>query len=289
MEDYCAGDISTEEADVLIKFIDEKLGSDKFKFYTGVGYRHCLIWDNGTVSGMKLIPPHNITNMPVKDSLDAGENGRVIIDLMKQSYELLKEHPLNLQRIKDGKRPANSIWLWGEGTRAKLEPFTSKTGLKGAMISAVDLLKGIGMFAGMEVIKVKGATGYLDTNFDGKVCAALDTLKQNDFVYIHIEAPDECGHRGDAAGKVKAIELIDEKILGKLLQELKGTDFRILICPDHPTLLRTKTHTNAPVPYLIYDSRVNLTGEKICFNEENAKKGEYVERGYELIDKLIEN
>ena len=250
--DYCADDISTEEAAEIIKFIDEKLGTEEFRFYSGVSYRHCLIWDNGTMDIGKLTPPHDITGKPVKEYLGANENGKVLIEMMKKSYELLKDHPVNLKRIERGLRPANSIWFWGEGVRKELTPFKEKYGKSAAMISAVDLLKGIGKFTEMDVINVDGATGYIDTNFDGKAKAAVDALKGGkDFVYIHVEAPDECGHRFEVKNKIKSIELIDEKILGVILKEFENEDIKILICPDHPTPLELKTHTNAPVPFMI--------------------------------------
>ena len=194
--DYCAGDISSEEAAELIKFIQEKMGNEEFSFYSGVSYRHCLIWDNGTLDVGTLTPPHDITGKKITEYLGVNKNGEKLLDMMKRSYNLLKDHPVNKKRIERGLRPANSIWLWGEGVRKDLMPFEEKYGLKGAMISAVDLLKGIGKFTGMRVIDVEGATGYIDTNFGGKAQAAIDALKNGcDFVYIHVEAPDECGHR----------------------------------------------------------------------------------------------
>ncbi len=287
MIDYCADDISTEDAAVLIKYIDEKLGKAPFKFYNGVSYRHCLIWDNGTLDLGELTPPHDITGQPVKKYLGVNENGKPLLDMMKQSYELLKNHPLNLERIKNNRRPANSIWLWGEGYRKELVAFKEKFGLKGAMISAVDLLKGIGKFTGMEVINVEGATGYLDTNFSGKGMAAVNALKSGlDLVYIHVEAPDECGHRNEIEGKVKAIELIDEKILGPILEAMKDEEIKVLICPDHPTPLALRTHTNAPVPFLIYDSTVEVMG---CdtFTEKTAEQtGNYIAEGHTLMERF---
>ncbi|MBP3922737.1 MAG: cofactor-independent phosphoglycerate mutase [Ruminiclostridium sp.] len=286
--DYCADDISTEEAAEIIKFIDEKLGTEEFRFYSGVSYRHCLIWDNGTMDVGKLTPPHDITGKPVKEYLGANENGQVLIDMMKKSYELLKDHPVNLKRIERGLRPANSIWFWGEGVRKELTPFKEKYGKSAAMISAVDLLKGIGKFTEMDVINVEGATGYIDTNFDGKAQAAVEALKSGkDLVYIHVEAPDECGHRFEIANKVKAIELIDEKILGVILKEFQGEDIKILICPDHPTPLELKTHTNAPVPFMIYDSTKVVNGaDRFCEESATATK-DYVAVGHELMAQFL--
>lgn len=289
MVDYCSGDISSEEAAELIAFIQEKMGSDEFSFYSGVSYRHCLIWDKGTLDVGTLTPPHDITGRKITEYLSVNENGRKLLDMMIRSYDLLKDHPVNKKRAEKGLRPANSIWLWGEGVRKDLTPFKEKYGLKGAMISAVDLLKGIGKFTGMEVINVQGATGYIDTNFSGKAQAAIDTLKKgSDLVYIHVEAPDECGHRFEIQNKVKSIELIDELILGPLLKAFDGEEIKILICPDHPTPLALKTHTNAPVPYLIYDSRKNAEGvERFC-EEEAEKTGRFIDVGHSLMEHFIE-
>ncbi len=253
--DYCADDISTEEARILIEYLAGHLNNDEFTYYSGVSYRHCLIWNNGTLDVGTLTPPHDITGKPIKDYLGFNDNSKPLYEMMKRSYELLKDHPVNKARIEKGLRPANSLWFWGEGVRKSLTPFTEKYGKTGAMISAGDLLKGIGKFPGMEVISVDGATGYIDTNFSGKADAAIKALKDgNDFVYIHVEAPDECGHRFEIQNKVKSIELIDNLILGPILKAFEGEDLRVLICPDHPTPLELRTHTNAPVPYLIYDS-----------------------------------
>ncbi|MCI8604485.1 MAG: cofactor-independent phosphoglycerate mutase [Ruminiclostridium sp.] len=288
MTDYCAGDISTAEAKELIKFIREKLGNEEFSFYSGVSYRHCLIWDKGTLDIGSLTPPHDITGRKITDYLGVNENGKKLLDMMKKSYVLLKDHPVNKKREEKGLRPANSIWLWGEGVRKELTSFEEKYGLKGAMISAVDLLKGIGKFTGMKVIDVEGATGYIDTNFGGKAKSAIDSLKSgSDFVYIHVEAPDECGHRFETENKVKSIELIDELILGPILKEFEGEEIRVLICPDHPTPLALKTHTNAPVPYLIYDSgRAEKGVDNFC--EESAEKtGNYVGAGHTLMERFL--
>lgn len=286
--DYCAGDISSEEAAELIAFIQEKMGDEEFSFYSGVSYRHCLIWDNGTLDVGTLTPPHDITGRKITDYLGVNKNGEKLLDMMKRSYDLLKDHPVNKKRIEKGLRPANSIWLWGEGVRKDLMSFEEKYGLKGAMISAVDLLKGIGKFTGMKVIDVPGATGYIDTNFGGKAQAAIDTLKsESDFVYIHVEAPDECGHRFEIENKVKSIELIDGLILEPILKAFEGEEIKILICPDHPTPLALKTHTNAPVPYLIYDSRKTEKGvDKFC--EESAEQtGNFIGVGHTLMERFL--
>ncbi|MBE6889449.1 MAG: cofactor-independent phosphoglycerate mutase [Ruminococcaceae bacterium] len=289
MIDYCADDISTAEAAELIKYVEENFGNEEFKFYSGVSYRHCLIWNNGTLDLGNMTPPHDITGRVVTEYLSTSPNAEKLLDLMKRSYDLLKDHPVNKAREARGKRPANSIWLWGEGKRAELTPFKEKYGVSGAMISAVDLLKGIGKFAEMNVIEVEGATGYIDTNFKGKAEAAIKALKDGaDFVYVHMEAPDECGHRAEVDNKVKSIEIIDEQVLGPMLEAFKGEDIRILICPDHPTPLELKTHTSNPVPYLIYDSTKEVKGvEK--FDEAHAEaSGIFRSVGHELINVFLQ-
>lgn len=289
--DYCADDISTADAEVLVKYLAEKLDNEEFKLYSGVSYRHCLIWNNGTLDVGTLTPPHDITGKPIKEYVPTHKNAQKLYELMKKSYELLKDHPLNLERIKKGLRPANSIWLWGEGVRANLVNFKEKFGVKASMISAVDLLKGIGKFSGMNVVEVEGATGYIDTNFEGKAQAAINEFKNGqDFVYIHVEAPDECGHRHEIENKPKAISIIDKVILGPVTEYLAGTgeDFKVLVTPDHATPLSLKTHTNDPIPFFIYDSRVKKNGVD-TFNENTAKEtGLFIETGHTLMNKFIE-
>lgn len=287
--DYCAGDISTEDAAVLIKYLAENLDNDEFKLYAGVSYRHCLIWDHGTMELGTLTPPHDITGKPIKDYVPKHPNAQKLYDMMKKSYDLLKNHPLNIERVKRGERPANSMWFWGEGTRKPLASFEEKYGLKASMISAVDLLKGIGKFSGMNVVTVPGATGYLDTNFVGKAQACIDQLASGqDFVYIHVEAPDECGHRYEIENKVKAIELIDEKILGPVIKALDDyDDYKILIMPDHATPLRLKTHTNDPIPYLIYHKQNEVNGvDKFC-EDQSKDNGNYIAVGHTVMDKFV--
>lgn len=289
MVDYCSDDISTSEAARLIDFLKQHLDNEEFTLYSGVSYRHCLIWANGTLDVGTLTPPHDITLRPIKEYIPKSSNAAKLYDMMKRSYELLKDHPINKARIARGLRPANSLWLWGEGIRKPLAQFKDRFGLNASMISAVDLLKGIGKFSGMNVVNVEGATGYLDTNFDGKAKAAIDEFKAGqDFVYIHVEAPDECGHRHEIQNKVKAIELIDEKILAPVLKELETMgDYKILIMPDHATPLALRTHTNDPVPYLIYDSTKKQTGVD-CLCERAAKEtGIYVPIGHDLMNRFI--
>lgn len=288
--DYCADDISSEEAKILIEYIQEKLGNDKFRFYPGVSYRHCLVWSNGNPHPGVLTPPHDITGKVITDYIPKGEAVDELYDLMKKSYDLLKDHPVNKARIARGKRPANSIWLWGEGTKPLLDNFSEKFGKKGSMISAVDLLKGIAICAGMNSVDVEGATGYLDTNFDGKCKAAIEEFKKGaDLVYIHVEAPDECGHRGEIENKVKAIEMIDEHILAPVVEFLRGyDDFAVLVCPDHPTPLSIRTHTSTPVPYLIYDSKNEIdSGVKVFCEKEARETGNYIEKGFTMMNYFL--
>ncbi len=291
MIDYSAGEISTAEAKELIEYLAKHLNDEKYKLYAGISYRHCLVVENGTVAG-DLIPPHDFTGKPVKDKLPQSEQGKEYLKLMKRSCELLKDHPVNLKRIKDGKNPANSLWFWGEGTKPALQSFYDRYGIKGSMISAVDLLKGIGKLTGMDVIEVEGATGNYDTNFTGKANACIESLKNgNDFCYIHMEAPDECGHHGDLEHKIFSIEQIDKLVVGPVISELKnmGEDYAILVCPDHPTPIATKTHCANPVPYLIYKSNKNFDG-KIAkkYDEENAESTKnYIENGVLLMQKFL--
>ena len=288
--DYCADDISTEEARVLIEYVQEKMGTDIFTFYSGVSYRHCLVWANGNAHPGKLTPPHDITGREIKDFLPTDEAKEMLLPLMKRSFDLLKDHPVNLERIARGKRPANSIWLWGEGTKPLLDSFEMLYGLKGSMVSAVDLLKGIAICASMNSVDVDGATGYIDTNFEGKAQAAINEFDRGqDLVYVHVEAPDECGHRAEYENKVRAIELIDEKVLAPIVQyfEGKGEEFAVLVCPDHPTPLVTRTHSRNPVPYMIYRSNKAVEGAD-TFTEETAEStGAYIPEGYTLMSRFI--
>jgi 2,3-bisphosphoglycerate-independent phosphoglycerate mutase len=286
--DYCAGDISTEDAKVLIDYLKEHFNNDEFTLYSGVSYRHCLIWDKGSLDVAPLTPPHDITGKPIKDYIPTNPNAEKLYAMMKRSYDLLMAHPLNKERIAKGLNPANSCWFWGEGKKAQLENFLTKYGLKGSMISAVDLLKGIGKFSDMNVVQVKGATGYIDTNFEGKAQAAIKEFENGqDLVYIHVEAPDECGHRHEIENKVKSLELIDEKILGPVLEALdKYDDYKVLIMPDHPTPLDLKTHTSDPVPFMIYHKNKPASGG--TYSEEGAKAtGLYIENGPEIMRYFI--
>ena len=291
MVDYCAGDISTEEARLIIETVEKELGSDIYKFYSGVSYRHCLVVKNGTTDLGNMTPPHDISGKVIGEYLSRSENAAELIGLMKKSYEILKDHPVNIARREKGLHEANSIWLWGEGRKPALENFKEKNGVSGCVVSAVDLLKGIGICAGMDTPEVEGATGYLDTNFEGKAKAGIDAFKNGtDLVYLHFEVPDECGHRGEPENKVRAVEYIDRRALKPMLEYLEGSgdDFRILIMPDHPTPLDTMTHSAEPVPYIIYDSRVKKSGIS-SFTEKNAAAtGIFVEHGPDIMKKLLE-
>lgn len=290
MVDYSAGDISTEEAAELVNYLKKYLDNDRFTLYPGVAYRHCMVIKNGA-KGHKLTPPHDISDRKITAHLPEGECGTLYLDMMKKSYELLKAHPVNLKRIAEGKRPANSVWLWGEGTKPGLAPFESERGLKGGIISAVDLVKGIGMLADMEIIPVEGITGNYDTNWTGKANAAADALLGGlDFVYVHMEAPDECGHHGDPKHKVYSIEQIDGKVIPTFIERMEkaGEDYAILVTPDHPTPCACKTHVSEPVPYLIYTNKKNLSNGAVRYTEdEAAKTGLLIEDGYKLIDRLF--
>lgn len=269
MDDYCAGDIGTEQADALVKTLQEKLGGGEFDLHTGTAYRHCLVWHHAPDEIGKLTPPHDIPGQPIAQHLPQNE---ALLELMRRSVEILKDHPVNKQRIQNGQRPANAAWLWGQGRRPQLQPFFERYGKTGAMVSAVDLLKGIARLSGMRVCEVEGATGYIDTNFGGKMQAAYDALADGcDFVYIHVEAPDECGHRGEAQNKVHAIEQIDKQILAPLLQKLPALgDFSIMILPDHPTPLTIRTHAADPVPYLLYRSNAPAQSGVSQWTEQTA-------------------
>lgn len=285
--DHSSGEISTEDADVLMDAIRAKFNSDTFQFYIGTSYRHILVWKGGRVC--QLEPPHDHLGKVIGPYLPQEVALR---RMMEESFDILNNHPLNLARAAQGKHKANSLWFWGAGTKPRVQNFYEKTGLKGAMISAVDLLKGIAVGAGMEVCQVPGATGSIDTNYEGKAQAAIDALLRDgcDYVYIHVEAPDEMGHQGRTQDKVKSIEYLDSRLIARVKQAMEeaNEDFRILVLPDHPTPIRIRTHTADPVPYLLYDSTRQLK-KRERFTEEAARNANNFEpNGYRLLEKLME-
>ena len=284
--DHSSSEISTEDCAVLLNEVKKELENDEYKFYVGTSYRHCLIWDKGEV--VDLVQPHDVLGQKIGPNLP--ENP-VFRSMMKKSYEILKDHPINRERKKKGLNPANCCWFWGAGTKPMVADFKEKTGKSGIMISAVDLLKGIAVGSNMAVAKVDGANGGLNTNYTGKKDAAVKALTEDgyDFAYIHVEAPDEMGHQGSVEKQVKAIENIDEFVIGPLVEALKekGEDFRMLILPDHPTPIRVRTHTADAVPYLLYDS-AKEESHTWDYNEAEAKEsGNYVAKGHEMIDVLF--
>ncbi|MCE5189099.1 MAG: cofactor-independent phosphoglycerate mutase [Eubacteriales bacterium] len=288
MLDYSAGEISTEEAHELILFLDRMLSNEKARLYPGFSYRHCLVL-NEAETGATLTPPHDFTGKPVMGRLPDGQNAMLLREWMEKAYTRLKEHPVNRARVAAGKSPANAIWFWGEGRKPALTPFYEKTGLRGAVISAVDLIQGIGRCAEMEVVKVEGTTGTYETNFAGKARAAIRALSSGaDYVYVHIEAPDECGHHGQIRGKIYSIEQIDSQILAPVWAylETSGEDYTILVLPDHPTPIEIRTHSSDPVPFAIY-RKGNAAGSTLRYTERDAKStGVRVQEGYRLIDEM---
>lgn len=284
--DHSSGEISTAEAAELMEALKTGLQREGYTFYTGISYRHLLIQSKGNV--VDLTAPHDILTKRIGEYLPGDP---VLREMMVKSYDILKDHPVNIKRREQGKNPANSAWFWGAGTRPALISFEKKNGVKGAMISAVDLLKGIAVGAEMDNITVEGANGGLDTNYAGKGQAAVKALIRDgyDFVYVHIEAPDEMGHQGSAENKILAIERIDEKIICPVVQAFQeaGTDFRMLILPDHPTPVRVRTHTGDPVPYLLYDSTENVNGPDTYSEKTGAQTGIYVAEGYTLLSRLL--
>ena len=284
--DHSSGEISTADADILMDAIRAEFNSDTFRFYTGTSYRHILVWKHGRVSALE--PPHDHLGKVIGDYLP---QEKVLRDMMERSFDILNNHPLNLAQAAAGKHKANSLWFWGAGTKPKVQNFKEKTGLTGAMISAVDLLKGIAVGAEMRVYNVPGATGSIDTNWEGKAQAAIDALLKDgcDYAYIHVEAPDEMGHQGRVEDKVKSIEYLDSRLIARVKQamEAAGEDYRMLILPDHPTPLRIRTHTSNPVPYLLYDS-THEQKKRERFTEESARNADNFEpNGYKLLERFL--
>lgn len=285
--DHSSGEISTEDAAVLLQAVKQELETAGYRFYAGTSYRHLLIWENGAV--LPLTPPHDVLTQKIGQYLPENE---MLKTMMKRSYDILSRHPINIERKNKGLNPANSLWFWGAGTRPALSSFEEKNSKKGAMVSAVDLLKGIAVGAGMKNIKVEGANGGLHTNYEGKAMAAVEALTKEsyDFVYVHVEAPDEMGHQGSAEKKIQAIEYLDEKVIKVIKEELEkqGTDFRMMVLPDHPTPVRVRTHTASPVPYLLYDSTKPLDKTWSYNEKEAAQSQNFIAKGHEAMDYLLQ-
>lgn len=285
--DHSSSEISTEDAAVLLEAVRAGLENDVYKFYLGTSYRHLTIWDKGEV--VPLTPPHDVLGQVIGQYLPKDEN---LKEMMKKSYDILVNHPINVERMAKGLNPANSIWFWGAGTRPALDCFEEKTGKKAVMISAVDLLKGIGVGAKMTNIIVEGANGTLHTNYEGKADAAVKALSEDgyDFAYVHVEAPDEMGHQGSVERKVKAIEFLDQRVIKRIIDglEAKNIDFRMLVLPDHPTPICVRTHTSDPVPYMLYDS-TDKKNNSWNYNEKEAEASKnFIDEGYKMIKRLFE-
>lgn len=285
MEDFTADYIDTEDAVDIIAFLNRELSTSDIQFYPGVYYRHLTVI-KGEYKNIKCTAPHDITGKLVGDYFPVGPDAAVIISLMERSKDILLNCEVNKRRISRGKKPATQIWLWGQGYGASLPAIFDKYGVKGSVISAVDLIKGIGLLAGLEVINVKGATGWIDTNYEGKADAAIKCLKEKDFVFVHIVSTDETSHTGDVNLKIKAIEDLDKRFLGRLLDNIDG-DFRILILPDHPTPVRIMTHTSDPVPFLLYGKDVKVDSAVKYSEAEGEKSGLFIKEGHELLNKLF--
>ncbi|MCE5194426.1 MAG: cofactor-independent phosphoglycerate mutase [Nitrospiraceae bacterium] len=289
MDDHSSGHISTDEAGVLLNEVDKSLGTSDIKFYKGVSYRHLMVWSGGE-SEVECIPPHDILGKQICDYLPVGRGEEVLRELMYKSVVVLKNHSVNKNRIKQGKKPANSIWLWGQGKKPQIPAFKEKYSLDGALVSAVDLTKGLGIYAGFEILNVPGLTGWIDTNYIGKAEASLKALEKVDLVYIHVEAPDEAGHSGNYKDKVKAIEDFDKFVVGTVMRGLKKfKDYRILLMPDHPTPIELRTHSSDPVPFVIFDSRQTRRNKNVSYDESIAKKKDIkiIDNGHTLMDYFI--
>lgn len=292
LEDFSAGHISTEEAARLIRDLGAELGNDEFQFYPGVGYRHLLVWRNGEASlRLKTTPPHDITGRNISAHVPEGDGDEEILWLMSRAGKILPGHPVNREREAAGRKPANAVWLWGQGKAPALEPLTRRYGFRGAVISAVDLIKGIGSYAGLEIVSVPGATGYLDTNYAGKARAALKALEDRDLAYVHVEAPDEASHSGNLADKLRAIADFDREIVGPILAGAeKFPAYRVLVLPDHFTPLAIRTHSAEPVPFVLFSSedKDGPGREGAGFDEKSAERsGILLEKGHELMEKFI--
>ena len=288
MEDFTAGHISTEEAGKMVRDIDRELGGNGLEFHPGVSYRHLMVWRGGRET-MTTTPPHDITDRKIAGYLPKGEGSDVLRDLMKRSQELLTRHAVNGERERRGERKATSIWLWGQGKAPALPSLSERFGISGGVISAVDIINGLGIYAGLERIHVPGITGYFDTNYKGKGEFGVRTLAEKDLVFIHVEAPDEAGHMGDLEKKIKAIEDFDEKVVGTVLQGLSAReDWKLLLLPDHPTPIALKTHVSDPVPFVLFSSAEKEEPKQVGYNEKDAKgTGVVVQKAFTLIEALI--
>jgi 2,3-bisphosphoglycerate-independent phosphoglycerate mutase len=287
MQDFSAGHISTAEAHELVETLQKELGSSEFEFYPGVGYRHLMVWRGGK-DGMRSTPPHDISGKAVLDSLPSGDGADVLNNIMNHAQMVLHTHPVNVRRKELGDPPANSVWLWGHGKTPRIETYQEKYGLTGAVISAVDLIKGIGICAGLDIINVEGATGYIDTNYLGKGQAALAALENHDFVYVHVEAPDEASHAGNMQHKIQAIEDFDRLVVGTVLEGIqKFGDYSILCMPDHPTPVKLMTHTSDPVPFVIYRSGAGEGNGAASYDEFQAKTTGLLVDGHTLLPTLL--
>ncbi len=288
MGDFSAGHISTADATALIDTLQAELGDDQFTFYPGISYRHLLVWRGGK-KAMQCTPPHDISTQSIEGHLPAGEGSAELIELMNSAQMVLANHPVNNARLERGELPANSIWLWGQGLRPKMSTYQDLYGINGGVISAVDLIRGLGVCAGLEIIEVPGATGYIDTNYLGKGQAAIELLKHTDFVYVHVEAPDEAAHGGLLDEKIKAIEDFDRLVVGTVIDSLDQIgDCRILVLPDHPTPVELRTHTDKAVPYLLFDSRTPEKVRESGYSEESAEATGILCAGHKLLRTLLE-
>ncbi len=295
MVDYSSDEISTQDASVLIRAIDSIFGSESIRFYPGKSYRHCMVWKGGPLDSL-LTPPHDILTKIIGPHLPSGPGSELLLSFMEDSAALLPEHAVNRARVSAGKRSANSIWIWGQGTRPRMPPLSDRYPIRGSVISAVDLVKGLGICAGLRIVEVPGATGTLETDFAGKAAAAMKEFASGqDYVYLHVEAPDECGHRHEVDGKVHSIERIDAEIASPLLawletnRERTGEDYRVLVLPDHPTPLSLRTHTGDPVPFLLYSSdRTEESRTAGRYDEMSCSgTGYHVDQGHGLFDSFV--
>ncbi len=289
MEDYSSGHISTDEATVLIKEVGNQLGTETISFYPGVSYRHLMVWADG-FADIECVPPHDMLGKEIIDYLPMGKGEEVLRKIMMDSVDILDSHPVNRNRVRGGKNPGNSVWFWGQGRRPQMPTFREKYGISGALVSAVDLTKGLGIYAGFEILKVPGMTGYLDTNYQGKADATIEALKSVDFVYLHVEAPDEAGHSGICKDKIQAIEDFDKFIVGGVLAGMKDfPEYRIMVLPDHATPVAIRTHSEEPVPFMLYDSRAQKSNAVTGYDETITERDDILvfEEGYKLMDFFI--